>query len=421
MIDSKLRRQLEAIDWDFPASHPGTSSLSHWYPGTFPAQLPATLVQAFTDYDDLIFDPYGGAGTTSSESIRLGRRVWITDINPIGILSSYTYSSLLILQIVKPEKLSLLFEYTRTLINTTPTYQGFDFEGVLENISNIDDILGKHMRPVPSEFFNQIRENRNPNFESLKKWLHPDTLDELKEFYLGIINLQKPSFLRILLESMISSNIRALCSQNKSWGHIADNVYPKEFIYKDIRQQFLKWLSKTEKSISKCSLEGARKLKGIRYWASIHNWNDVKSVKYKPREKAKLLVTSPPYADAIDYLYAQKLSMYFFGLSDEDISLQCLQEIGARRKRFKSHSRDDWAEQMAAAATKHVKYLKGLFITILPHKNHGREAGLNRMIEELKSNGWREDFRVDRSIDQKKTRQSWTSIKQETISIFSQK
>jgi DNA modification methylase len=45
-----------------------------------------------------------------------------------------------------------------------------------------------------------------------------------------------------------------------------------------------------------------------------------------------LLVTSPPYADAIDYTFAQRLSLYLIGYDDFQIKNISNVEIGARRK-----------------------------------------------------------------------------------------
>jgi len=419
VLDSKVKRQLEAIDWDFPVALPGTTKLAHWYPGTFPAQLPATFIQACSDYGDIVFDPYGGAGTTASEAIRLGRKAWITDINPIGILANYSYSALLILMNSSNEKFKLFIQNIRSLLAIkNADSPGFQFDDMTNNLEGVDSLFEKHMRPKPKDLHVKIRGERKFNIEALKKWIHPRTLEEIIDVYQRINTSSNGAFIKLFTEAMISSNLRALCSQNKSWGHIADNVYPKEFVYKDVTKQLTLWLNSLEKSISKCAIEGSRKYTGIQYWVDIHNWNTNKKVTVRPRDSAKLLITSPPYADAIDYLYAQKISLYFLGYDDNDITSFCKQEIGARRKRFKTTSRETWADELTAAALKQKEYLDGPFVTIMPHKNHGREIGLKKMIKGLKDDGWQEAFKVDRSIDQKKTRQSWTSIKQETINIF---
>lgn len=418
MINSKLERQLEAIDWDFPVSQLGATKLQHWYPGTFPPQLPATLIQALTILDDVVFDPYGGAGTTASEAIRLGRKAWIVDINPVGILGNYSYCALLLLRANSAEKLNLFFEYVDSFLSKNTNT--LDFSEVDAEILDLDEFASKYMRPSPENLLNKIRLQATPNWDQLKKWIDPLTINELNILLQRINQSTKSTFLMLFFESMISANLRALCSQNKSWGHIADNVYPKSFIYKNVTVQLRKWLKMLRTNLIKVKFETQMPPKSICYWAEIYDWSSISCLKNSPPGGASIVITSPPYGDAIDYIYSQKLSLYFLGYDDEKITSLCMQEIGARRKRFKTESRNVWATQLTKAAIKQSELVidSGCYVSVLPHKNHGREIGIKMMTEGLKENGWTQIFEIDRSINQKKTRQSWTSIKQETINIF---
>ncbi|MGZ5547227.1 MAG: DNA methyltransferase [Nitrososphaeraceae archaeon] len=418
MINNKIKRQLDVIDWDFPTSQTGITKLHHWYPGTFPPQLPATLIQALTQPGDVVFDPYGGAGTTASEALRLGRKAWIVDINPIGILTNYSYCALLLLKEISIDKLNIFFKYIENfLFNKIDV---IDFSDIDEEILNLDEFVSQYMRPIPYQLLNQIRLERIPNWNSLKKWIDPVTINELSDLLHKISDFTNSSFLKLFFYGMISANLRALCSQNKSWGHIADNVYPKTFIYKNVIAQLSKWVNLFRNNLMKVSVELPPIPNTICYWAEIKDWSSVNDLENLPPTGAKIIITSPPYGDAIDYIYAQKLSMYFLGYDDEKITRLCMQEIGARRKRFQPNSRNNWATQLADVAVKQSKFVinTGFYVTILPHKNHGREIGINMMKDSLKENGWSLVFERDRSINQKKTRQSWTSIKQETINIF---
>lgn len=418
MIDNKIKRRLGSIDWDFPSTIKGTTKLIHWYPGSFPALLPATFIQALSKPGDIIFDPYGGGGTTAAEAIRLGRRAWITDVNPVGILSSYVYASLMILRILSEDKFKLFFHHIRALLDSSNSSLNLDFNLAESDLKGIDREISAFLRPKPKIMLDMIRGGRAPETKKLEKWIHASTLEEIFQVHKNGQSSES-HLVQIFFEAMLSSNLRVLSSQNQSWGHIADNVWPKSMVYKDSHAHLRKWLTSVEKSVLRCSIDRSAPLKGIQYWASIHNWNSDEAVKTRPRSKANLILTSPPYGDAIDYFYAQKLSLYFMGYSDDEVTYMCSQEIGARRKRNKANSRLRWAEELTSAALKQVGYLSGLLVTILPHKNHGREIGLNMMKEGLNDQGWVEVYTVDRSIDQKKTRQSWTSIKQETLCIFS--
>ena len=107
---NKEKRQLDSIDWEFTKKAKGLTSSFHWYPGTFPSQLPSSVIQALSSFNDIVFDPYGGSGTTSAEALRLGRKAWIADINPIGVLSSYVHGALIIIKRTNPNLLSLFFD-----------------------------------------------------------------------------------------------------------------------------------------------------------------------------------------------------------------------------------------------------------------------------------------------------------------------
>lgn len=419
MIDKKIRRQLEVIDWDFPVSQPGETKLCHWYPGTFPSQLPATLIQALSVPGEIVFDPYSGAGTTASEAIRLGRKALVVDINPIGVLASYPICALIILKRVSPAKLDLFFDFFFRLLSTQPgdLIDTVDLEK--EFFSEIDALFDKYMRPTSEKLLNDIRRKEESSVVDLSKWIEKETLDQLLDLKRSVAQKCHGKFSLLFLELIISANLRALCSQTKSWGHIADNVFPKEFAKKDVPFQLRKWMKRLLNNLKRVQLENTGALKGIQYWANIHDWTSKSTVRMKPNRPVDLIITSPPYGDAIDYILAQKLSLFYFGYEEHDIQELCMKEIGARRKRLKVDSRKRWANEMTEAAIKQSQYLSGgPFVSILPHKNHGREIGIRTMAEGLGESGWKKIFEIDRSINQKKTRQSWTSIKQETICVF---
>src|SRR5690349_19733980 len=91
LSDSDIQKKLNGIDWDFQGSlsNYGLHRI-HWYPGTFIPQIPAYLIELFSQPDDTVLDPFCGVGTTLVESIRLGRRSIGIDVNAIGTLVATT-------------------------------------------------------------------------------------------------------------------------------------------------------------------------------------------------------------------------------------------------------------------------------------------------------------------------------------------
>ncbi|WP_232096450.1 hypothetical protein [Denitratisoma oestradiolicum] len=287
-------------------------------------------------------------------------------------------------------------------------------------VAEVDHILNKLIRPAPEKFGAIF--HLNPNLEKLSVWIEERTLRDLEKISEAIDTTIIGAAGRLLGLAMISAVLRSASSQNKSWGHIADNVRPREFVRKDIISLCLRWLSRVETIITNTAVAkiGSPVKDDIRLWLSPHNWLSTKKPSMVPRLKSKLLITSPPYADAIDYTLAQRLSLYAFGLGDDEILELCRTEIGARRKRFDSASHEVWAVQLAESLTKQLCHMDDVSLAalLLPHKDAGRERGTEALMECMESSNWKPIIQIDRSIRQVRARQSWTSIKKESLYIF---
>jgi hypothetical protein len=216
---------------------------------------------------------------------------------------------------------------------------------------------------------------------------------------------------------MASATARNVCSQHASWGHIADNVLPREMKTQDVTAATTRWLKRTRAFLQVAMLPLAAGETAPVPAVHLRDWS--KSSSIGPGD-AHLLLTSPPYADAIDYTLAQRLSLYLLGYDDAAIRGLVAGEIGARRKRSKSTSRVSWSEQLCAALTDQVTWLRAdaSICLVLPHKDSGRQEGEDDLRATLERLGWSLFFERDRSIHQSHTRQSWTSIKRETILVF---
>jgi len=88
-LREKLQR-LHEIDWDFADyrgfhSFPAEINYLHWYPAPFIPQIPAILIKALSEKEDIIFDPFAGSGVTLIEAARLKRKFIGMDINPYSV------------------------------------------------------------------------------------------------------------------------------------------------------------------------------------------------------------------------------------------------------------------------------------------------------------------------------------------------
>lgn len=96
MEKNELIQRIKEIDWEF--SNEDTQYLSHnihRYSGKFIPQIARSVIDLFTDEDEIVLDPYLGSGTTALEAIISGRRSIGTDINPLAILISEVKTTVL--------------------------------------------------------------------------------------------------------------------------------------------------------------------------------------------------------------------------------------------------------------------------------------------------------------------------------------
>lgn len=96
LLDGEVIDKLARADWAFTAAN--TRYLTHDlhpYPAKFPPQIPGQLIAALSMPGDLVFDPFGGSGTTAVEAVRLGRRAVSIDANPLSALMGRAKTSYL--------------------------------------------------------------------------------------------------------------------------------------------------------------------------------------------------------------------------------------------------------------------------------------------------------------------------------------
>lgn len=401
-----MERALRGIDWNFRGSRKGYLGPLHWYPGTFVKGLSDTVVQALTKPGDLVIDPFGGIGTTASSSLIHSRRAYSADLNPIAALASYVTVGLVILAKSHPSELDALFGFIDRSLRKHRTGQT-TFPDAMA-LSALDAAIASALSPGPADFKSSLR-IREPSIPNLEQWVAPQTLASIEE-WLREADQTRSNFAELTLLCMLSATLRAASSQHASWGHLADNVRPKVFSEHDVDALCARWLVKTRRMCSAVAEGPAQTVQVVCADSSLAE---------VPRG-AMLLLTSPPYAGAIDYNLSQRLSLYLFGYDDPSVQALVSSEIGARRKRFKSTSITSWSEAMVNVIARHAAEMnpQGSICLVLPHKESGRRMGEDAVIQRLGESGWELTYETDRSIHQSHTRQSWTSIKQETLLFF---
>lgn len=269
---SKGVEVLDKIDWDFKDFT--TQYLTHTfhsYPARFIPQIPLTFIKLFTKEKETVLDPMCGCGTTLVEAFLNNRNSIGNDFNSLATLITKVKTTL----IDESE-----FRYFNKKLAVMKRYLDLDYRRVDERINNLPS------RKI-SKIFNRVVISK---LESIR-----ETLLEVKEE--GHNDLF--DFGRVALSSTIWSLV-----ENGN-GIDVDDVFLKKV---KSMQNDLNRMAKIIRTVPvvRVICGDARKLEVET--ASIN-----------------LIVTSPPYVNALDYYRAHMYNMLWLGM---DFDLFRKHEIG---------------------------------------------------------------------------------------------
>tara|TARA_B100000945_G_scaffold310408_1_gene302327 strand:+ start:6284 stop:7588 length:1305 start_codon:yes stop_codon:yes gene_type:complete len=284
-------KQFAAKNFNFRKSCPeipNTTYLTHKihsYPARFIPHIPRWFLKEYNTSGDLILDPFCGSGTALIEANLLGINAIGIDINPLAQM--------------------LLRAKTEIVPN--------DNEFAEECLSTIESMKNYNNHYVPYL----------PNIDH---WFLPQAQKELSQIFGYLLN-NPDSLSESVINFMLicaSSIVRKVCN--------ADPQISKPFVSRRMRtllkddaidQNALKWLE------SQTSLYLDRKIKYMRTIKNLGSvWGYVPSSKTIAKSDARTLVdvhdqsvdsiiTSPPYANAQEYLRSIKLELYWLDLLNQ--------------------------------------------------------------------------------------------------------
>jgi hypothetical protein len=408
----EVLRALRRIDWDFPRPLQGTSVVPHWYPATFPASLPATLVELLSEPGQVVFDPFGGVGTTAAEAIRLGRVGWTNDFNPVATLAAYVGTHLAALRVRRVDLWPL--EELGAMLGGTRSGGQTQFRFLASKMPR-----ETFVKPSPEQTWNTVARGA-PRWDLLAQWFHERTLQEIRHINRDLEGRLDGEAL-LAGRTAISASLRSLSSQTRSWGHIADNVLPRERVKKSARTRIARWLTCTQRTFANMAPSPRAHDSSPYAWVTQGNWyDDSGHIQFAPKKRPSLIVCSPPYGGAVDYILSQRLSLYYLGYSDANIAELVANEIGARRKRFAQTSYGSSIDETIASLARALERTapNAAAAIVVPDRNGSRRQLADSIDEDLTGRGWQRVMRRVRSIRQLRTRQRWTSIKREHILVY---
>lgn len=315
---------LSSIDWAFKEAV--TTYLSHDihpYPAKFIPQIPAHLITQLSLRGELVWDPFGGSGTTALEAVLLGRRCVSSDANPLAEV------------IGKAKITTLAREDEVELLN------------FCQNLSLLSD---------ERSLFQNIRRDRGegvnhqvPDIPNIHKWFGSHAVDDL-------------SFLRTRLERLNSESSRAVARVAFSRTILKVSNQDSETRYSSRPREihsgftFKCFVADLTFVISKVRLLGPL----LRFRKATFLTLDLRDTTITQRHdgtrtplvspnSVDLIVTSPPYPNANDYHLYHRFRLFWLGHNPQNLARV---EIGSHlRHQREGTGFSDYTEDMRPCIT----------------------------------------------------------------------
>ncbi len=244
----------------------------------YPCKFPPQIVQAHLPKQGVVLDPYCGSGTTLLEAAYRGLDVVGIDCNPIAVLISNSK-----LVNLDPDLSRQIFDSCR------------DFDLHFENLQSGDYELHE--------------------FEGRDHWFSELVQTEIAYVLALIEDFRERPAARIILSTALSSVTNIFSNQDSETRYVA---VEKRFIRGELLKSFL---NKSIKIVN--AIEERGNLGGNQ--SVIHG--DLRTTEEIDENSVDVIITSPPYANTMDYYLYHKQRMNVLGF---DFKATQKAEIGSR-------------------------------------------------------------------------------------------
>jgi hypothetical protein len=282
------------------------------YRACFKPQLPNYFINKYTKENDIVYDPFGGRGTTAVEAALLGRRVIQNDINPISTIFSAGRLAIPTLAEIELRLADIkLVKNLKSDIDLSMFYEKDTFDEILSL---------KH-------YF--LEKERNSTFDNVDSWIRMVATNRLTGHSSGFFSVYTmPPNQAVSAESQLKINEKR----------------KQKPPYRDTRKIILKKSKQLLSGLSNTEIK------------NLHH--AVKSAVYlnKPADKTNeikensvsLVVTSPPFLDIVQYKDDNWLRCWFNSIDSESVG----------RGITMAKTVDVWAAQMKSVLTELHRVVK---------------------------------------------------------------
>jgi DNA modification methylase len=292
---SKRERLLAILKSDLNFHDEDSSYASHdvhAFAAKFPPQLPRVFIRGLTNPGDVVLDPMMGSGTTVVEALLEERQGIGLDIDPLALRLGSAKTTPVDVDRLRDAGYRVLAR-ANTLLS----------DGVI-----VEQTLAQRFDSKTKAFIDY--------------WFLPMTQRELAALVLSIQEVQDQAarrFLELTFSSIIVTKSGGV-SMARDLAHSRPHL-DKTKVPKNALEQFLVRLRKNLASIAQIQTDTA---------TAISIAGDARRMPLADKS-IDLIVTSPPYANAIDYMRAHKFSLVWLGESIINLSRRRAEYIGSER------------------------------------------------------------------------------------------
>ena len=335
---------------------PSTIYLTHGlysYPAKFIPHVPYFVIKNFLKgTNNIIIDPFAGSSTTAIESIKSGNNCIVLDNNPILDLLSKTKTMVVDFELVDDGKMTNLLIYKKDgNINKNgnsklANLERIDLDAIIEkmkknenlflpNWSNLDHWVEPEFKQILAKIWGFIHNETKDMKESVKALLTLSALNVTKKYSNGALDV--PKLYKSKLRKKQVQELKEKYEENKEMPY--DLLRQTAYRYYKKMKEFTEILKESDlkvKYYDKDSIDGFSFEELKKNEKFVLSLGDTDSINFKLpdifKNKVDLLITSPPYAYAQEYIRSSKMDMFWLDLIDEKKVRELTRsEIGHRK------------------------------------------------------------------------------------------
>jgi len=250
----------------------------HKYPAKYFPELPRWLIKRYSSEGDIVLDPFSGSGTTNVEALLNGRHSVGIDVDP--------------------------FSRYLSKVKTTPL-----------NVYKLKSVQEKLLQSLLVFKPSFVDEEKIPDFPYRDNWFNKEITLELAYIIKIIEKLSTDNNIKDFFRICFSSIIRAVsnaddnCTRTVIRKKLNKKVYPSDALTK-FAEAILTSVPKMIEFSKKCPND---------IKIEFPDNQDARDIKY-PEYYFDLAVTSPPYANAVDYPRTHQLEIYWLGFESGSLT-----------------------------------------------------------------------------------------------------